>query len=424
MSIANLISQSLPFPSSSNASFHSPPRSVSFRPTGRISNTIRAITIGGGQTKDNNDYFHKSNKPKHPKQFELPKTDVKAWAEEKVIEAGGGQVVKVKMNKGKCIHQGLITESLPNGRTRQGKRIKKIIIDAAHNHAILVLYLSNGGRLQGLASFSEFWNILVDSLESGDQSIPDDGSKGTNRGKLDWRTVRAGFVARKEVLVVDSGSTPQEGGSSISSMPLGSKWSHPLSALENGCVLVATEKLDGVQTFERTVVFLLRSGNTDPRQGPFGLVINRPLQKRIKDMNPTNQKLATTFADCFLHFGGPLEASMFLLSTGESSQSLGLEMVIPGLCYGARNRLDEAAGLVKKGILKPQDFRFFVGYAGWQMNQLREEIESGFWVLAATSPNLIWESLSCSSSEGLWEEVLQLMGGQYAEISRKPKRNG
>ncbi|XP_026388343.1 uncharacterized protein LOC113283333 isoform X4 [Papaver somniferum] len=262
------------------------------------------------------------------------------------------------------------------------------------------------------------------SGESGDQSIPDDGSKGTNRGKLDWRTVRAGFVARKEVLVVDSGSTPQEGGSSISSMPLGSKWSHPLSALENGCVLVATEKLDGVQTFERTVVFLLRSGNTDPRQGPFGLVINRPLQKRIKDMNPTNQKLATTFADCFLHFGGPLEASMFLLSTGESSQSLGLEMVIPGLCYGARNRLDEAAGLVKKGILKPQDFRFFVGYAGWQMNQLREEIESGFWVLAATSPNLIWESLSCSSSEGLWEEVLQLMGGQYAEISRKPKRNG
>ncbi|KAI3963075.1 hypothetical protein MKW92_040813 [Papaver armeniacum] len=264
----------------------------------------------------------------------------------------------------------------------------------------------------------------ISSGGSGDQSIPDDGSEGTNRGKLDWRTVRAGFVARKEVLVVDSGSTPQEGVSNISSTPLGSKWAHPLSALENGCVLVATEKLDGVRTFERTVVFLLRSGNNDPRQGPFGLVINRPLQKRIKNMNPTNQNLATTFADCFLYYGGPLEASMFLLSTGESSQSLGSEKVIPGLCYGARNRLDEAAGLVKKGILKPQDFRFFVGYAGWQMDQLREEIESGFWILAATSPNLIWESLSGSSSEGLWEEVLQLMGGQYAEISRKPKRNG
>ncbi|XP_026455480.1 uncharacterized protein LOC113356534 isoform X1 [Papaver somniferum] len=264
----------------------------------------------------------------------------------------------------------------------------------------------------------------ISSGGSGDQSVPDDGSEGTTHGKLDWRTVRAGFVARKEVLFVDSGSTSQEGVSNIPSTPLGSKWAHPLSALENGCVLVATEKLDGVRTFERTVVFLLRSGNSDLRQGPFGLVINRPLQKRIKDMKPTNQNLATTFADCFLHYGGPLEASMFLLSTCESSQSLGSEKVIPGLCYGARKRLDEAAVFVKKGILKSQDFRFFVGYAGWQMDQLREEIESGFWILAATSPNLIWESLSSSSSEGLWEEVLQLMGGQYAEISRKPKRDG
>ncbi|KAI3990936.1 hypothetical protein MKX01_026120 [Papaver californicum] len=258
---------------------------------------------------------------------------------------------------------------------------------------------------------------------TGDQSIPDDGSEGTYREKLDWRTVRAGFVARKEVLVVDSGPTTQEGVSNINSTPLGSKWAHPLSELENGCVLVATEKLDGVRTFERTVVFLLRSGNKDPHQGPFGLVINRPFQKRIKDMSPTNQNLATTFADCFLHFGGPLEASMFLLNTRESSKSLELEKVIPGLCFGARNRLDEAAGLVKKGILKPQDFRFFVGYAGWQMDQLREEIESGFWVLAATSPNLIWENLSGSSSEGVWEEILQLMGGRWADISRKPKRN-
>ncbi|KAI3901639.1 hypothetical protein MKW92_005531 [Papaver armeniacum] len=110
---------------------------------------------------------------------------------------------------------------------------------------------------------------------------------------------------------------------------------------------------------------------------------------------------------------------MYLFSTGKSSQSLGSEKAIPGLCYGVRNRLDEAAGLVKKGILKPRDFRFFVGYAGWQTDQLREEIESGCRILGATSPNLIWESLSGSSSEGLWEEILHLMGGRYAEMSRK-----
>ncbi|KAI3901638.1 hypothetical protein MKW92_005530 [Papaver armeniacum] len=131
-------------------------------------------------------------------------------------------------------------------------------------------------------------------------------------------------------------------------------------------------------------------------------------------MNPTNQNLSTTFADCFLHFGGPLEASMYLLSTGKSSQSLGSEKAIPGLCYGVRNWLDEAAGLVKKGILKPRDLDSLLGTLVVRDDQLREEIESGCRILGATSPNLIWESLSGSSSEGLWEEILHLMGGGYA----------
>ncbi|OVA00126.1 Protein of unknown function UPF0301 [Macleaya cordata] len=277
---------------------------------------------------------------------------------------------------------------------------------------------------------------------SGDQSIPEeDGSEGRNPApdinksddstvheshrttKLDWRTVRANFVARKKVLLVDTESPVQDGVFCESSKPLGLKWAHPIHEPETGCILVATEKLDGIRTFERTVVFLLRSGNEHPREGPFGVIINRPLHKNINDMKPTNRDLSTTFADCSLHFGGPLEASMFLLNTGEGLQISGFEEVIDGLCFGARNRLDEAAGLVKKGILRPQDFKFFVGYAGWQMDQLKEEIESGYWFLAACSADLIRGGSPGSSSEGLWEEILQLMGGHYAEVSKKPKQN-
>lgn len=200
------------------------------------------------------------------------------------------------------------------------------------------------------------------------------------------------------------------------------KWAHPISVPEAGSILVATEKLDGVGTFERSVVLLLRSGTRHPQEGPFGVVINRPLHKKIKHMKPNNVELATTFADCSLHFGGPLEASMFLLKTGEKPKIPGFEEVIPGLCFGARNSLDEAMGLVKKGLLKPNDFQFFVGYAGWQLDQLREEIDSNYWHVAACSTNLLFGS-SPVSSEGLWEEILQLMGGQYSELSRKPKQD-
>lgn len=207
------------------------------------------------------------------------------------------------------------------------------------------------------------------------------------------------------------------------SKSLPSKWAHPISAPENGCLLVATEKLDGVRTFERTVVLLLRSGTRNPQEGPFGVVINRPLHKKMKHMNPTNIELGTTFADCSLHFGGPLDASMFLLRAGDTTGLPGFEEVIPGVYFGSRNSLDEASALIKKGKLRPQDFRFFMGYAGWQLDQLREEIESDYWCVAACSANLIsWLSQN-SSSDNLWEEILQLMGGPYSELSRKPKQD-
>ncbi|KAF5808822.1 hypothetical protein HanXRQr2_Chr04g0149951 [Helianthus annuus] len=269
------------------------------------------------------------------------------------------------------------------------------------------------------------------SAGNGDHSVPEgegnnhaESHKPSDTGtpkfhhKVDWREFRAILVDNKQLLL-----NKQDEGAVQEPKRLGSKWAHPLTSPETGCVLVATEKLDGVQTFERSVVFLLGSGTRHPQEGPFGVIINRPLNKKIKNMKPTNLHLATTFSDCQLHFGGPLEASIYLLKTKGKESFLDFEEVVPGLCFGSRNSLDQASALVKSGVLKPQDFRFFVGYAGWQLDQLREEIEAGFWHVAACSSNLIFGRIQSSSSEGLWEEILQLMGGSYAELSRKPKRD-
>lgn len=273
------------------------------------------------------------------------------------------------------------------------------------------------------------------SSGNGEQSIPEgdgirsnnDSDKSNNSSEkshhinMDWREFRAKLY-KDELKEIADTDTHKQGGMLHNSKPLGTTWAHPIPVPETGCVLVATEKLDGVRTFERTVVLLLRSGTRHPQEGPFGIVINRPLHKKIKHMKPTNHDLLTTFSDCSLHFGGPLEASMFLLKTGEKLKFPGFEEVIPGLCFGARNSLDDAAGLVKKGTLKPRDFSFFVGYAGWQMDQLRDEIKSDYWHVAACSSSLLCGALS-DSSENLWEEILQLMGGHYSELSRKPKQD-
>lgn len=266
-------------------------------------------------------------------------------------------------------------------------------------------------------------NLKGNNPSSENDSSKDTGSPKSHQKPLDWREFRASLYIQELQAANAVSDTQKQEGTSFGPKALPLKWAHPISAPENGCVLVATEKLDGVHTFERKVIFLLRSGNRHPQEGPFGVVINRPLGKKIIDMKPTNVDLATTFADCSLHFGGPLEASMFLLRTGAGSGLPRFEEVIPGVCFGARNSLEEASALVNKGVLKSHDFRFFVGYAGWQLDQLREEIESGYWYIASCSANLIFAGSQISSSENLWGEILQLMGGQYSEVSRKPKQD-
>ncbi|XP_071733322.1 uncharacterized protein [Rutidosis leptorrhynchoides] len=263
----------------------------------------------------------------------------------------------------------------------------------------------------------------------GDHSVPegeghqgnhpaDSKKSGTPKPQhkpTDWREFRAILYLNQQLML-----NKQDEGAIQESKRLGSKWAHPLTSPETGCVLIATEKLDGVQTFERSVVFLLGSGTRHPQEGPFGVIINRPLHKKIKNMKPTNLHLATTFSDCLLHFGGPLEASIFLLQSGGKKPVLDFEEVVPSLCFGSRNSLDEASALVKTGVFRPQDFKFFVGYAGWQLDQLKEEIDAGLWHVAACSSNLIFGG---TQNENLWGEILQLMGGTYSELSRKPKQD-
>ncbi|KAI3918350.1 hypothetical protein MKX01_041670 [Papaver californicum] len=304
-------------------------------------------------------------------------------------------------------------------------RVSKLNLSSA-NRSLVVRAMGKKNHDNSSSSGSSDKHVPEGDDSKGSKPMPESNKSNdttTHRKISDWRDFRAHLVAREQAQLVDI-DAPVDRFTQKSSKLLGPKWAHPIPVPETGCVLVATEKLDGVPTFERTVVLLLRSGSKDPREGPFGVVLNRPLHKKIKHMKPTHLDLATTFSDCSLHFGGPLEASMFLLKAEENLQLPEFEQVVPGLCFGARNSLEVGADLVKKGVLRPQDFRFFVGYAGWQSDQLREEIESDYWFVAACSANMICKKSNYPSSPDLWEEILQLMGGGYSELSRKPKQEG
>ena len=115
--------------------------------------------------------------------------------------------------------------------------------------------------------------------------------------------------------------------------------------------------------------------------------------------------------------------SLFLMRTTEGKPIKGFEEVVPGVCFGFRTDLEKAGALMNNGTVKPEDLKFYVGYSAWDHDQLLSEIDAGYWVVTSCSSGLITDALTTDPS-CLWTEILQLMGGQYSELSQKPKQDG
>ncbi|OEL24299.1 hypothetical protein BAE44_0014682 [Dichanthelium oligosanthes] len=258
-----------------------------------------------------------------------------------------------------------------------------------------------------------------------------------------WRDVRASFVIPKlkslvdlvlilillfflicsnQEQTVDANSLPQTAkDGQIYHLPR--KWAHSIPMPESGCVLVATEELDGNGTFERTVILLLRLGSRDAYEGPFGIILNRPLYTKMKHVNPSFGEQVTPFGDCSLLFGGPVDVSLFLMRKTGGKPIKGFKEVVPGVCFGFRTDLEKAVALMNNGTVKPEDLKFYMGYSAWDHDQLLSEIDAGYWVVASCSSGMVTDALTTDPS-CLWTEILQLMGGQYSELSQKPKQDG
>ncbi|XP_065856058.1 uncharacterized protein [Euphorbia lathyris] len=230
----------------------------------------------------------------------------------------------------------------------------------------------------------------------------------------DWRSYRARLVANAQAFMPNEASSAVDPDTITEpddlQVRVGDKWAHAIHEPEKGCLLIATEKLDGVHIFERTVILLLSVGPA----GPIGIILNRPSLMSIKEMRSTVVDESGMFVDRPLFFGGPLDEGLFMVSPKgeydkERVEKSGVfEKVMRGLYYGTKETCGCAAEMVKRKVVGIGDFSFFDGYCGWEKDQLREEINAGYWTLAASSPDVIGLHGVCS--HGLWEEVLGLMG--------------
>ena len=149
--------------------------------------------------------------------------------------------------------------------------------------------------------------------------------------------------------------------------------------------------------FHRSVVLLLEHSE----EGSFGLVLNRPLELKV---GAVLGELAVQWHgdnDLVVHLGGPVQPNVGMTLFGERSYGDESREVAPGVHLAT-----DTDTLKRIAAKPPQDFRFFVGYAGWGGGQLEQELGRNDWLLAPFNRDIVFSP----HAEGVWATALASIG--------------
>ena len=170
--------------------------------------------------------------------------------------------------------------------------------------------------------------------------------------------------------------------------------------ISKGDVLVA-EPLMQEGIFRRSAILIL---DADVSSGYMGLVLNHKTSLSMQDLIPKWEggKRVPLFA------GGPVDLErLFMLHTlGDVFK--GCKEFLPGIFVGAN--MDDVVEYVDSGGEVEGRMRFFLGYSGWQSNQLESELLGKSWALERHEPA---SALLQGTGNAYWRRQVARLGDSY-----------
>ena len=176
--------------------------------------------------------------------------------------------------------------------------------------------------------------------------------------------------------------------------------------LKKGHLLIAEPSIIGDLSFNRSVI-LLADHNAE---GSVGFILNKPLKYTIKDLLP---EINSNFK---IYNGGPVEQdNLYFIHNVPNLIPDSIE-ISDGIFWGGD--FDLTKNLINTGILKKKNIRFFLGYTGWDSEQLENEMQASSWIL---TNNIYENKILSKSSSHFWKEKIVELGGEYLIWSNAPE---
>ena len=172
-----------------------------------------------------------------------------------------------------------------------------------------------------------------------------------------------------------------------------------------GCVLLS-DPFTQDSYFSRSAILLCRHNKKET----FGFVLTNYIEIDLNKLDENMPEIITKIS-----FGGPVEKDNLFYIHTFGKEIEGAEKIIDTLYFGGDYEM--LFELIKADPKRINEVRFFIGYAGWDFEQLNNEMKDHSWIAVT---NITEKEILSTSSDHFWKDCMTKQGSKFEMISNFP----
>ncbi len=175
---------------------------------------------------------------------------------------------------------------------------------------------------------------------------------------------------------------------------------------DRGKLLISEPSIIGDASFSRSVI-LLTEYNDD---GIVGFIINKPLDFTLDELVPEiNQEFE-------VYDGGPVSTDNLYFLHRIPELIPDSHHINDGIYWGGD--FETVSTLINSNQIKNDQIKFFLGYSGWERNQLDLELLSNSWIV---TDNVDSVKVLSDEVHDFWKIKMRALGNGYEIWSNAPE---
>ncbi len=179
-----------------------------------------------------------------------------------------------------------------------------------------------------------------------------------------------------------------------------------IKAPRKGSLLVSDPNVLSDSSFSRSVILL----SEHSPKGSVGFILNKPLNITLRDIFPDLD------SNLRIYNGGPVEQeNLYFIHNIPDVINNSIE-ISDGIYWGGD--FDTLISLIREHKIKRTNIRFFLGYSGWEADQLETEADMESWIVIENTHH---QKLLQIPSSTMWKELMIDLGDEYLIWANAPE---